>query len=58
MSVVRIDVEAPETRAKAIRREADEPRSPVARFDTSKPLRLDAGVDLSPSRRSIRTASS
>jgi homoserine O-acetyltransferase len=48
MSVVRVDVEAPESRAKAIRREADEPHSPVARFGTDKPLRLDAGVDLSP----------
>jgi homoserine O-acetyltransferase len=48
MSVVRVDVEAPENRAKAIRRQADEPHSPIARFGVDKPLRLDAGVDLSP----------
>jgi homoserine O-acetyltransferase len=29
-------------------READEPHSPVVRFGTDKPLRLDAGVDLAP----------
>ena len=29
-------------------READNPRSPVARFGRDKPLRLDAGVELSP----------
>ena len=27
-------------------READHPHSPVVRFGTDKPLRLDAGVDL------------
>jgi homoserine O-acetyltransferase len=48
MSVVRVDLEAPENRAKAIRRQADEPHSPVARFGTDKPLRLDAGLDLAP----------
>jgi len=29
-------------------READHPRSPVVRFGPDRPLRLDAGVDLSP----------
>ena len=29
-------------------READAPHSPVVRFPANKPLRLDAGVDLSP----------
>ena len=29
-------------------READKPRSPVVRFDRDKPLKLDAGVELSP----------
>ena len=29
-------------------READEPHSHVVRFGPDKPLRLDAGVDLSP----------
>jgi homoserine O-acetyltransferase len=48
MSVVRVDLEAPENRAKAIRREADEPRSQIVRFGADKPLKLDAGVDLSP----------
>jgi homoserine O-acetyltransferase/O-succinyltransferase len=48
MSVVRIDMETPENRARAIRREADEPRSEVVRFGADKPIRLDAGVDLAP----------
>ena len=48
MSVVRVDVETPESRARAIRREADEPRSDVVRFGPDKPIRLDAGVDLAP----------
>ena len=48
MSVVRVDIETPEARAQAIRREADEPRSDVVRFPQDKPLRLDAGVELSP----------
>jgi homoserine O-acetyltransferase/O-succinyltransferase len=34
--------------ASASRSEADEPTSPVARFDAGEPLRLDAGVDLGP----------
>ncbi len=29
-------------------READNPHSPVVRFDRNEPLRLDAGIDLSP----------
>src|SRR5580704_5146422 len=29
-------------------RETDEPRSPVVKFGADKPLRLDAGVELSP----------
>ncbi len=48
MSVIRVDLEAPERRAEAIRREADEPHSPLVRFGSDKPLRLDAGVDLNP----------
>ena len=48
MSVVRVEVETPESRARAIRREADEPRSDVVRFGPDKPIRLDAGVDLAP----------
>src|SRR5512138_2908925 len=48
MSVVRVDLESPESRARAIRREADEPRSQVVQFGSDKPLRLDAGVDLAP----------
>src|SRR5262245_55166821 len=36
----------PETAAHL--READNPRSPVARFGHDKPLKLDAGVELSP----------
>jgi homoserine O-acetyltransferase len=48
MSVVRIDMETPENRARAIRREADEPRSEVVRFGVDKPIRLDAGVELAP----------
>jgi homoserine O-acetyltransferase len=47
MSVVR-DIETPEARVQAIRREADEPRSDVVRFAPDKPLRLDAGVELAP----------
>jgi homoserine O-acetyltransferase len=34
--------------ADATRREADDPRSKVVRFGADKPLRLDAGIDLSP----------
>jgi homoserine O-acetyltransferase len=48
MSVVRVDLEAAENRTKAVRGEADEPHSQVVRFGADKPLRLDAGVDLSP----------
>jgi homoserine O-acetyltransferase len=48
MSVVHVDLESPEARARAIRREADEPRSQVVHFGPDKPLRLDAGVDLAP----------
>jgi homoserine O-acetyltransferase len=48
MSVIRVDLETPERRAEAIRREADEPHSPLVRFGPDKPLRLDAGVELSP----------
>ncbi|HEX5780012.1 MAG TPA: alpha/beta fold hydrolase, partial [Xanthobacteraceae bacterium] len=48
MSVVRVDLESPESRARAIRREADEPRSQVVRFGPDKPLKLDAGIDLAP----------
>src|SRR5258707_5411468 len=40
------DAAAGETADRA--READDPRSPVVRFDADKPLRLDAGVDLAP----------
>jgi len=47
MSVVRLEVEAAK-RAEAIRREADEPHSPLVRFGPEKPLKLDAGVELSP----------
>jgi homoserine O-acetyltransferase len=47
MSVVR-DIETPEARVQAIRREADEPRSDVVRFAPDKALRLDAGVELAP----------
>jgi homoserine O-acetyltransferase len=47
MSVVR-DIETPEARVQAIRREADEPRSDVVRFAPDKPLKLDAGVELAP----------
>ena len=35
-------------RTDAMRREADEPHSEVARFGAEKPLKLDAGVELSP----------
>jgi homoserine O-acetyltransferase len=48
MSVVRVDIETPEARAQAIRREADGPRSDVVHFALDKPLRLDAGVELAP----------
>ncbi len=48
MSVVRADLEGAANRAGAVRREVDEPRSPVVRFGADKPLKLDAGVSLSP----------
>ena len=48
MSVIRVEIEGAASRAEAIRREADEPHSELVRFGPDKPLRLDAGVDLSP----------
>ena len=47
MSVIRAGIEGA-SRAEAIRREADEPHSKLVRFGSEKPLRLDAGVELSP----------
>ena len=47
MSIVRIERGDTASRAELIRREADEPRSKVVRFDKTKPLKLDAGVELS-----------
>ena len=48
MSIVRIEREDKASRAEMVRREADEPRSKVVRFGKDKPLKLDAGVELSP----------
>ena len=48
MSVIGVEIEGAAARAEAIRREADEPHSELVRFGPDKPLRLDAGVDLSP----------
>jgi homoserine O-acetyltransferase/O-succinyltransferase len=48
MSIVRIERGERASRAEIVRREADEPRSKVVRFGTDKPLKLDAGVELSP----------
>ncbi len=48
MSIVRIERDEKNSRAELIRREADEPRSQVVRFGADKPLKLDAGVELSP----------
>ena len=48
MSVLRADLEGAASLAGAVRREVDEPRSPVVRFGADKPLKLDAGVSLSP----------
>jgi len=48
MSVISVEIEGAASRAEAIRREADEPHSELVRFGPEKPLRLDAGVDLSP----------
>jgi homoserine O-acetyltransferase len=47
MSVIRVEIDGT-NRAEAIRREADEPHSQLVRFGREKPLRLDAGVELSP----------
>ena len=47
MCAMRVEVEAA-NRADAIRREADEPHSKLVRFGPDKPLKLDAGVELSP----------
>ena len=48
MSVIRVEIEGGASRAEAIRREADEPHSDLVRFGPDKPLRLDAGVELTP----------
>jgi homoserine O-acetyltransferase len=48
MSVIRVEIEGAASRAEAIRREADEPHSDLVRFGPDKPLRLDAGVELTP----------
>lgn len=47
MSIVRIERGDKQSRADIIRREADEPRSKLVRFGKDKPLKLDAGVELS-----------
>ncbi len=47
MSIVRIERGEKQSRADIIRREADEPRSRLVRFGKDKPLKLDAGVELS-----------
>jgi homoserine O-acetyltransferase len=47
MSILRIERGDKASRAEIIRREADEPRSQLVRFDKDKPLKLDAGVELS-----------
>jgi homoserine O-acetyltransferase len=47
MSIVRIERGEKQSRADIIRREADEPRSKLVRFGKDKPLKLDAGVELS-----------
>ena len=47
MSIVRIERGDKASRAEIIRREADEPRSLLVRFGKDKPLKLDAGVELS-----------
>ncbi len=41
MTIVRMEREEPNSRAAAIRGEADEPRSKIARFGADKPLKLD-----------------
>jgi homoserine O-acetyltransferase len=48
MTIVRIERDEKSSRADMVRREADEPRSQVVRFGADKPLKLDAGVELSP----------
>ena len=48
MSIVRIERDEKNSRAEMVRREADEPRSKLVRFGAHKPLKLDAGVELSP----------
>ncbi|MBK8009015.1 MAG: homoserine O-acetyltransferase [Rhizobiales bacterium] len=48
MSIVRLDRGDKASRAEIIRREADEPRSQVVVLGKDKPLKLDAGVELSP----------
>jgi homoserine O-acetyltransferase len=48
MSIVRIERGDKASRAEMVRREADEPRSQLVRFGKDKPLKLDAGVELSP----------
>jgi homoserine O-acetyltransferase len=48
MSIVRIERDEKASRAEMVRREADEPRSKIVRFGKDKPLKLDAGVELSP----------
>jgi homoserine O-acetyltransferase len=48
MTIVRIEREDKASRAEIIRREADEPHSKLVRFGKDKPLKLDAGVELSP----------
>ncbi|HMN52047.1 MAG: homoserine O-acetyltransferase [Xanthobacteraceae bacterium] len=48
MTIVRMEREESNSRAEAVRREADEPRSEVARFGADKPLKLDGGAELSP----------
>ena len=47
MTIVRLDRGDKASRAEMVRREADEPRSQVVRFGKDKPLKLDAGVELS-----------
>ena len=48
MNIFRMEREDKESQADAARREADDPRSKLVRFGADKPLRLDAGIDLSP----------
>jgi homoserine O-acetyltransferase len=48
MTIVRIERDDKTNRADMVRREVDEPRSQVVRFGADKPLKLDAGVELSP----------